>query len=157
VRSTLLAEKARAERRASSKRSSLSPLPLTAVTGALPEVPFRGLWGDCLAHLPRGAPVLALEIGSAFAGLLAGVSHAPGPVQTLAQEPPLDQRLTRLMSHAPDPVQSRPRARQRATKALPAVLLALQSGELRGSQREIAEVLGTSKSTVARAQRMLAC
>jgi hypothetical protein len=107
-------------------------------------------------------PVLFLELGSALAIVVvrgAGPGPAESPAAPVAEQTEaavLDQpgpaaKLKRRDRRPPDDGGVGPEVK----RGLPAVLTALQAGAVRGSQRKIARALGTSKSTVLRAQRTL--
>lgn len=136
-RSALMAEKARAERRADLEAIVAKPLPVPVHSGGEHEVRnadpaasalvayaaalgFKiapGLLTEWLALIP----VLALEISSALAAVLVG-AYGPGPARlpvesaaTAVQAPALDQPLDHLPAQA-GPVQKRSSRKRRDRK-----------------------------------------
>lgn len=114
--------------------------------------------------------VLALEIGAAFSVLLArSVTAGPATAPAVPELPPVHRDGAGQGADAPGPVQQNPRPRRRdrrppgdgasfgpPARGLKATLKVLQGGAVEGSQRAIAAAIGSSKTTVQRAMRMLA-
>ncbi|MDH4981468.1 hypothetical protein [Hyphomicrobium sp. D-2] len=110
--------------------------------------------------------VLALEIGAAFAVVLvqsvapAGSGAGPAVTQQVGQQTigspdvAVQDQPAGSAETAREPGNDGPGG-PAARRGLTEVLAALQTGVHQGSQRTIARALGTSKSTVLRAQRML--
>jgi hypothetical protein len=149
----LIAELARAKRRqeleailgAAGVQIASGPAVTVADPGASALVTYLSALGisaspDLVAQWLNLVPVLALELGSALAGVLvASVSH--GRVKTLVSTP--------LLLAAPTAVE-RDRVSQGIVRQLQA-----NGGSLRGTQRSLAKDLGADRNTVSRALNSL--